>query len=771
MGTWDELPAGLKVRFDFEDDSWQSVSSARLVTLQNAVADVLSTAEGMALWNLIPVGKQVKFSFLPSSYDDPDAGPITAVPVNGEPSYSIFVDPRITETHGGLGFIDENGYFTSFSLPRLVFHEMVHAIRNTGTNFTDAPWDFKFATGWEALYSSQVNLMGSTVEQENLFAQSYEGESYRERLSYLSYGYGGDFLAGGESWSRDIDGNVITMDRVLVDKKGFHSIIDMYDLGNTKDLILGFDGTDTIDGFQGNDFVYGGADNDTVIGGFGTDHIYGDSGYFLLDQNGNDFLFAAEGVFGAHAMTDSQISEARIGLDSSDETADYLYGGNGYDTYFVGDDYPGLDLFLPANVPNYSGIFNPEIYNYLDIVFDSDGQGRIWGLHTEGQFEVAYTNGGYMYWHNSVTSGQAFFDNAKGYMLFGSGVVPSEDSEPGVTFGIANFKWGDLGINGANSSPGSGGGSGNPTAPPGTSIQFVGTPTVDYLIGTSTADGMTGGGGNDTLRGMEGNDTLIGGQGGDVLDGGAGYDWVAYADSSVGIFVDLASITQAGGDALGDILISVEGIVGSAQLDIVAGDQWNNYIDGGGGNDTLRGEAGRDDLRGGAGDDLLDGGDGNDILSGGDNNDNIIGGSGNDTINGNAGNDVLSGGSGNDGFFGGGGNDVIVGDDGNDVLYGDGGIDFLNGGIGNDQLTGGANADTFVFLASFGTDIILDFKDTAADNDLIQFSTSVFSSMSSVLAASTQVGNDVVISASPTDTLTVRSWSLAYMGADDFLFV
>ena len=76
-----------------------------------------------------------------------------------------------------------------------------------------------------------------------------------------------------------------------------------------------------------------------------------------------------------------------------------------------------------------------------------------------------------------------------------------------------------------------------------------------------------------------------------------------------------------------------------------------------------------------------------------------------------------------------------------------------------------------MFRAGFGADVIADFKDTTSENDVIEFSAAEFAAFADILAASTQVGADVVITVSPTDSLTVKNWTLTKMGVDDFSII
>jgi Ca2+-binding RTX toxin-like protein len=104
------------------------------------------------------------------------------------------------------------------------------------------------------------------------------------------------------------------------------------------------------------------------------------------------------------------------------------------------------------------------------------------------------------------------------------------------------------------------------------------------------------GSGNDTITTGGGDDTIEGGPGADQVNGGAGFDLASYEHSSAPVTVDLANNTASGGDAAGDVLTGIEGVIGS------------------GGNDRLTGNAGDNTLSGGGGDDMLDGGGGNDTI-------------------------------------------------------------------------------------------------------------------------------------------------------------
>ena len=132
----------------------------------------------------------------------------------------------------------------------------------------------------------------------------------------------------------------------------------------------------------------------------------------------------------------------------------------------------------------------------------------------------------------------------------------------------------------------------------------------------------------DDLRGSGGNDYLDGGDGADRLDGGEGIDTVSYASfqasNSSGVTVNLAT----GANSDGDVLISIENIIGSDYTgyygtgdDTLLGNGNTNIIVGRSGSNTLNGQGGRDSLYGGSGFDILIDPDGGDTLYGGADND------------------------------------------------------------------------------------------------------------------------------------------------------
>lgn len=137
---------------------------------------------------------------------------------------------------------------------------------------------------------------------------------------------------------------------------------------------------------------------------------------------------------------------------------------------------------------------------------------------------------------------------------------------------------------------------------------------------------------------------------------------------------------------------------------------------------------------------------------------------------GGAGIDLMHGGAGNDRLDGGTGNDSVSGDAGADTLRGGVGNDTLIGGTGNDVLTGGSGFDIFLFRQGDGHDRIVDFQEGAGLGDVIGLTLDPGATFEDVMTAATQVGNNVVISFGPNDSITLTDVLRSQLVADDFYF-
>ena len=201
--------------------------------------------------------------------------------------------------------------------------------------------------------------------------------------------------------------------------------------------------------------------------------------------------------------------------------------------------------------------------------------------------------------------------------------------------------------------------------------RVLGSDYGDVITGDAGGNIIWARGGADILQGLAGNDILRGGAGADHLNGGSGQDWADYRGSSQGVVVNLASGSTSGGDAAGDVLISIERLRGSDHADHLTAHGAGSVIFGNGGADVLLGQSGNDVLRGGAGGDTLIGGAGVDRLD-------YTGSAAGVfadlqsgvTFGGDADHDVISG------------LEQVVGSRFADRLWGDGQNNFLSGGRG-----------------------------------------------------------------------------------------
>ncbi|WP_298957201.1 calcium-binding protein [uncultured Methylobacterium sp.] len=265
----------------------------------------------------------------------------------------------------------------------------------------------------------------------------------------------------------------------------------------------------------------------------------------------------------------------------------------------------------------------------------------------------------------------------------------------------------------------------------------------ETLQGTVHDDLFRLAGGSDTVYGEGGNDSVLGNAADDLVDGGAGADTLSGAGGRDALFGDLGN-------------------------DLVLGEDGDDFLGTGAGNDFGSGGWGNDEVHGEAGDDLLFGDDGNDGVYGEDGDDLVYGGTGHDYLTGDAGQDQLYGQDGDDRLFGGEGGDNLSGGAGADTLDGGAGNDLLFGNSGDDVLTGGAGADVFGFGPGDGLDRILDFVTGGAEADVIAFNGGVFADFAGVLAASRQVGADVVIAYGSGDALTLQGVQLGALSATNF---
>ena len=435
--------------------------------------------------------------------------------------------------------------------------------------------------------------------------------------------------------------------------------------GNTGDNTLsGSDGYDTLHGNNGNDSLNGGAEDDVLYGDAGNDTLNGSSG--------NDVMFGGTGddTYYINAIGDVIYEYINEGVDTVYVSSSYTLGANLENAVLTGS---LLSQLIGNSLNNYiTGNSSDNVLTALDGNDTLDGGAGSDSMYGgKGDDVYILTNQYADYALENADEGidevQASFD----YWL------PYFNSLENLTFiGSGNRNGGGNWFN-------------------------------NRIIGNN---------GNDSLNGEEGNDTLVGGGGADTLNGNSDTDMVSYATSSAAVNINLGTNTNSGGDATGDVLISIEAVQGSAFNDTIAGSSANALlIDGLAGNDMLFGTAGNDTLDGGSGDDLLVGSVGDDIYIVDSASDVIDenSGAGTDlvktyvtrTLGNNIENLILLGA---DSISGTGNtlNNTLTGNDGNNTLDGAAGADSMVGGKGDDTYVVDVAGDSIMENANEGNDLV-----------------------------------------------------------------
>ncbi|MGO4127361.1 M10 family metallopeptidase C-terminal domain-containing protein [Inquilinus sp. YAF38] len=405
-------------------------------------------------------------------------------------------------------------------------------------------------SNYTATYGSVVNLAGATYNFSPSFGGPYiltgvENVSGTQ-LADTIIGDGGANALYGNGGDDNIQGGAGN---------------DVISGGSGVDNIQAGDGNDTVSGGDGNDLIQGGAGDDTLTAGSGVDQVYGDAG--------NDRFYIEAGWNGG-------VGEA-------------FFGGAGTDTFDASTViFPGFGAYINLQ----DGIFYD--LNALN--------GQIWlssvenAIGTSGNDQI--TGSG----ENNVLTLGAGNDNAWG--LGGNDTINGDAGDDIIRGGAgADVLNGGAGTDLVTYYETSVGISVNLATGVGTGGDAQGDTLSGFenLSGSQGNDTLVGTAGVNNLQGNNGNDVLRGGAGGDALGGGAGIDTASYYDSAVGISINLAAGTIGGGDATGDILVSIENLSGSQGNDGLAGNASNNVLQGWNGNDVLVGAGGTDTLTGGAG--------------------------------------------------------------------------------------------------------------------------------------------------------------------------
>ena len=471
------------------------------------------------------------------------------------------------------------------------------------------------------------------------------------------------------------------------------------------DVIYGSSADNYIETGAGEDWVDAGAGNDTIKVGSRSAYVIGGTGWDIVDYSDVPAASNGAGLFvnlslppGSTLSPSLEGVEELIGTDwadafTGDGNANTFRGGTGNDIFagWAGNDIleggagaDTLDGGDGSDTASYEGSASRVIVNLTSGTgTDGDAVGdtftSIENLTGSAHNDLLYGDAG----GNQLRGGDGH-DHLWGY----AGADYLDGGEGGD---FARYDNSAAGVNvnlTADTATG-----GDATGDVLDNIEhLIGSNHNDVLTGDAIGNTLYGLGGIDGLYGEAGNDVLLGGTGGDTIHGGDGIDRAQYTQSAAGVTVNLFLTTaQTGGDAQGDILISIEDVYGSNYADTIYGDNAVNTLWGYGGNDSIHGNDGND---------ILYGQDGDDALSGGRGADAIDGGNGLDTVR-FAGSDAavsvnLTTGIGAGGFAEGDTYISIERADGTshgDTLIGTSGTNILKGLVGNDTLEGGAGAD------------------------------------------------------------------------------
>lgn len=586
------------------------------------------------------------------------------------------------------------------------------------TSFSVGPAVFNAGDAAGDTYVNVENLQGSSFDDVligNGSANALDGGAGNDVLEGLD---GADVFTGG--LGMDTVSYAHSTAGVTADLSGF--------ITNTNDAFNDtYFGIENLTGTNYDDHLYGDSNDNVLDGGTGTNQLDGNGGNDTVsyaNATGAVSIDLASGSVTGASRTDTLVSIERVIGSSFNDTItgsagdDWIDAGVGQDTI---DGAGGNDTLSYASATggvtatiNGANSQNDTISNFENIY------GSVYGDMLTGDA------------NNNVIEGGLGNDTLNG--AIGTDTLSYANSVAAVSVNISSALVASVAANSAT------GGEGSDTLANFENI--TGSAYNDVLIGDGNANVIVGG---------DGNDMLIGGAGADTLSGGNGTDTVSYENAGADVTVTINGSGSVG-DANGDVLTSIENLIGSAFGDVLTGDGSNNVIDGGAGNDTINAGAGTDTITyltaasavsvnlssaginatGGAGSDTLTnfeniiGSIFNDTLTG-DGGANVMeGGLGNDILNGGTGTDTLSyenataavsvnitttlihgvaantasGGAGSDtlsnfeNITGSAYNDTLIGGTGANIIDGGAGDDFILGGVGADTLIGGAGTDT-----------------------------------------------------------------------------
>ena len=558
-----------------------------------------------------------------------------------------------------------------------------------------------------------------------------------------------------------------------------------------------------------NAYVYASNADNVIIGG-STANDWVDYRYAIAGVNinlqtgqvtggsGNDTLSGIEHIYSGTQWNDILIGDdANNTIRGGSGGADYIDGGNGYDTWYV-------DWNTGTSVT--ASLLSAAQNSMLGIVMSGDAAGETI-LNVE---RLVAASGDFLYGNsgNERLEGRGLLEGFSGadilqgtsstatasYANSGSLAAWNAGITTGIGVGVtATLTTGLSGVTASGDAIGD---------------SYVGT--LNHLKGSAYADALYGNSSANTLDGGSGDDLLEGLAGGDVFQGGSGTDTVTFIHSAAGVVADLALSVTGTNDAADDQFISIENLTGTNLGDSLYGDGNNNVLDGLAGTNLLDGRGGFDtasylSASGAMTINLA----GNSVTGAGRNDtlvsiERVIGSNFADTITGTTADDWIDAGAGADIVNGQGGSDTISyasatsavsvnlalatqvdgkqltsmenifgsNNANGDILTGDANNNIIEGGLGNDTLDGSGGTDTASYANSTGAisvnisaaavaGISANSASGAAGNDtLSNFENITGSAFDDILvgnASNNQIdagdGNDLIYGGGGTDTI------------------
>jgi len=522
--------------------------------------------------------------------------------------------------------------------------------------------------------------------------------------------------------------------------------------------IYGGAGVDWIWSGAGNDLLFGGSENDTIYGGDNNDTLVGGGGADLLDGASGVNWASYQDSPGIVNVILNDTQTGTITSTGSDAQGDVVRRVN----HLIGSNVAGSGDTLTGNTSRNTIIGlagNDTIYGGADV--------------GAGVGDVMYGDDTL----NAVTGNDSLFGgngNDTGYGGLGNDFIEGSAGSDSLYGGAGNdtlsYSLSDQGVTVTLGGSGTGGhAQGDVLAADFENLlgstfddTLIGDGNANFIFGSAGLDSIRSAVGADTVYGGVGVDTIEGGTGGDTLAGGVSVgaagegDWVSYANSTLGVMVDLGANTATGGDATGDALSGFTNAIGSGAGDSLIGSAGINTILGLGGDDTIRGGGGADSLNGGTG--------ASDWLS-------YMGsaavtvnlGSASTQTGGDAEGDIISA---FDNLIGSSNADSLTGTNSINTIYGGAGVDTIRGDAGADSLDGGGQGDWVSYAGASGVTVDLSLATAqsgshAAGDILAGFSNLIGSGQADVLTGTSGIntifgggGADSIVAGDGVDFLT-----------------